>query len=396
MVDQPTRILRLIVRLNIAGPTHQAILLASAMDELNYETTLVVGGSPDETDSMAYLTADYGVEPLFVDALRPYLNPVRNVVALWALYRLMRQLRPDIVHTHTTTAGFLGRIAARLARVPIVVHTLHTHPFEGYYNRWRTRLFVVMERIGARLSDSIIALSENLRRELVETRHITSKKRITVLPLGFDLETFAKTQRQRGAFRADWDVAHDAPLVGIVGRLWPVKNHALFLEAAARVRDQLPAARFVIVGDGLLRDKLEAHAQSLGIRDAVIFTGWQQHLEDIFSDLDVLVISSTNEGTPVPIIEALAAGCPVVATRVGGIPDLLDGGKWGDLVPSGNATALAEAVVRVIKHPPDTSEAQQVMLNRYDIQRLAHDLDSLYRGLQAKRKHQTQAMKAIP
>lgn len=395
MATHPTRILRLIVRLNIAGPTHQAILLTAALKKLDYEPYLVVGGSPDETDSMSYLAEEYEVEPIFVPQLRPYLNPIRNLIALWTLYRLIKQLEPDIVHTHTTTAGFLGRIAARLAGVPVVVHTLHTHPFRGYYNRLRTRLFEYMERIGAYFSDSIITLSEGLRKELVETYHITRRNRITVLPLGFDLTTLAQTKRHTGNFRSDWDIPDDAPLIGIVGRIWPVKNHELFLDAAARIREQLPNAHFVIVGDGILRPRIEAQAKRLGISDVVIFTGWQQHLEDIYSDMDVLVTSSKNEGTPVPIIEALAAGCPVVATEVGGIPDLLDGGKWGEMVPSDNAIALCEAVVRSIKHPPDTTEAQGAMLSRYDIQRLAQDLDSLYRGLRTMRKHQTQTMRAV-
>jgi len=386
MPEQPIRILRLIVRLNVAGPTLQAILLTNALQDQGYETHLACGGSPEEADSMLYVAQEYDVDPTYVPELFPYLSPLRNYRAFLAIRRLIREVQPDIVHTHTTTAGFLGRIAARMSGVPVVVHTLHTHPFQGYYNRLRTNLFIFMERIGARFSDSIITLSESLRRELVEEYDITSKNRITVLPLGFDLSSFAAVERKQGTFREAWNIPANAPLVGIIGRLLPVKNHRLFLRAAALVRAQRPEARFVIVGNGEQREPLREFAAELGLTDAVTFTGWQQDVEQIYSDLDVLVTSSLNEGTPVPIIEALAAGCPVVATRVGGIPDLLDGGRLGALVESGDENALAAAILKTIQNPPEMAEAQQTMLNRYSIERLAQDLDSLYRGLLAKKR----------
>ncbi len=386
MTEKPIRILRLIVRLNVAGPTLQAILLTDALQEQGYETYLACGGSPDEADSMLYVAREYDITPTFVPELFPYLNPLRNIEAFLAVRRLIREVQPDIVHTHTTTAGFLGRIAARMVGVPVVVHTLHTHPFKGYYNQARTNLFIIMERIGAYFSDSIITLSESLRRELVDKYHITSKNRITVLPLGFDLRSFAAIKRKQGSFREAWHIPADAPLVGIIGRLLPVKNHRLFLTAAAKVRAKIPEAQFVIVGDGEQRSDLQDVVRELGLTEAVIFTGWQQNVEQIYSDLDVLVTSSLNEGTPVPIIEAIASGCPVVATRVGGIPDLLERGRLGTLVESGDADALANAIVHTLQNPPDMTEAQQTMLQRYGIERLAQDLDSLYHGLLAKKK----------
>lgn len=386
MTEKPIRILRLIVRLNVAGPTLQAILLTDALQQQGYETFLACGGSPDEADSMLYVAQEYHVDPIFVPELFPYLNPLRNLEAFLAIRRVIQDVQPDIVHTHTTTAGFLGRIAARMLGVPVVVHTLHTHPFQGYYNKARTNLFIIMERIGAYFSDSIITLSESLRRELVEKYRITSKNRITVLPLGFDLRSFAAVKRKQGTFRTDWNIPADAPLVGIIGRLLPVKNHRLFLNAAVKVRAQIPDAQFVIVGNGEQRQPLQAMGHDLALDNAVIFTGWQQHMEQIYSDLDVLVTSSLNEGTPVPIIEAISTCCPVVATRVGGIPDLLEGGRLGTLVESDDADALAEAIIATLQNPPDMTDAQQTMLNRYAIERLADDLDSLYRGLLAKKK----------
>lgn len=382
MSERVTRILRIIPSMNISGPAMQAILLSSAMNRMGYEG-LLIGGTSEESASMQELAAKYGLEALLLPELN-YDFPLKAWPAFWRLYQIIREYKPDIVHTHNPRAGFLGRIAARLAGVPVIVHTLHEYPFRGYYRRLSTILFVYMERIGAYFSDSIITLSESLRKALVDTYGVTSKNRITVLPLGFDLQSFANIKRHLGDFRKEWGIAEDVPLVGIVGRLLPVKNHSLFLEAAAKVLDALPNARFVIVGDGEERAKLEEAAKGLG--GAVIFTGWQQNVERIYSDLDLLVISSLNEGTPVPIIEALAAGCPVVATHVGGVGDLLDGGRLGALVPSGDADALAAAMLRSLEARPDMKAAQETMLKRYGIERLAKDMDSLYRGLLAKKK----------
>jgi len=384
MSDQPTRILRIITGLQISGPALQALLLTAQMQQQGYQSWLV-SGSHQPGDSLTQLAQEYDVPLITAPAMRFSMNPLHYINTVRQLYRIMQQMQPDIVHTHTTTAGFVGRLTARLAGVPVVVHTLHEHPFQGYYNRAQTLAFVMLERIGAYLSDSIITLSESLRKELSDRYHITHKKRITVLPLGFDLTVFSQTKRHQGNFRAAWSIPEEALLVGIVGRLLPVKNHTLFLQAAARIREQLPAVCFVIVGDGEQRAYLESLTPQLGLSDTVIFTGWQQHMEHIYSDLDVLAISSWNEGMPVPLIEALAAGCPVVATDVGGISDLLDAGRLGQLVPSGDVQAFADALMQTLNNPPDPKTGRETMLHRYSIENLAQDLDSLYQGLFAQK-----------
>lgn len=382
--NQPKRILRVISQLNVSGPAVQAVLLCNELSKMGYECILVSSEPLDAQDSLGYLAEDYHIKPILIPEFR-YRYAWGAIPALWALYKLMRELKPDIVHTHNPRGGFLGRLAARLAGVPVVVHTLHEYPFRGYYSRFRTIMFIYMERFGAYFSDSIITLSQSLRHALVETYAITRKSRITVLPLGFDLQSFADTKRHQGAFRDQWDIRHDVPLVGIIGRLMPVKNHHLFLEACVDVLKAMPNARFVIVGDGEERTVLENYASELGLSERIIFTGWQQQLERIYSDLDVLVSSSLNEGTPVPIMEALSAGCPVVATDVGGLADLLDNGNLGALVPSKDKDALSNAIIETLTHPPKMAHAQETMLRRYGIQRLAEDLDGLYRGLLAKK-----------
>jgi glycosyltransferase involved in cell wall biosynthesis len=385
-MTEPIRIVRIIARLNVGGPAIHVALLTEKLSALGYVSTLVCGTINADEGDMIYYAESHGVQPLILPELGRTLNPLRDVITIWKLYRLLRRLKPDVVHTHTAKAGFVGRIAAWLAGVPVIVHTFHGHVFQGYFSPRTTQIFITLERLTARISDTVITLTEGLRRELADEYRITPSAHITVLPLGLDLAPFAAVQRKNGAFRRAHNIPANAPLIGIVGRLVPVKNHALFLQAAAQIYRQIPVARFVIVGDGELRAEIEAQAQALGLTDALTFTGWVRDLVPIYADLDALVISSLNEGTPVSVIEALTVGCPVVTTAVGGLPDLLDQGALGTLVPSGDANALAAGVIKVLRQPPDGTPASTLMLDRYGIDRLVQDLNSLYRGLLAKKR----------
>lgn len=387
-MSEPIKILRLIARLNVGGPAIHVSLLTQKLRPPAYESTLVCGTiDPDEGD-MQYYAEERGVHPIVIPELGRALHPLRDLITIYRVYRLIRHLKPDIVHTHTAKAGFVGRIAAWLAGVPVIVHTFHGHVFHGYFSPLLTRVFLLLERLTARISTAVITLSEDLRRDLAETYRIARRSKITVLPLGLDLAGFAAAPRRTGQFRQQIGVAEGVPLVGIVGRLVPVKNHALFLEAAARIHAHQPDVRFVIVGDGELRAELEARVDALGLRSVVTFTGWLRDLIPVYSDLDVLVISSINEGTPVSVIEALAAGCPVVTTAVGGLRDLLENGALGTLVPAGDAAALSTAIEAVIAQPEAhlaiAQRARAIMLERYGIDRLVQDLDELYRALLAR------------
>jgi glycosyltransferase involved in cell wall biosynthesis len=241
-----------------------------------------------------------------------------------------------------------------------------------------------MERVLGSLTTRIIAVSEQVKRDLVDYR-VANPDKISVIPLGFELQPFLDSANQRGSFRRELGVSNGAPLVGIVGRIFPIKNHRLFLNAAARVAAEEKAARFVVVGDGALRQQMEEHANGLGIADRVIFTGWRRDLPRIYADLDVLVVSSNNEGTPVSAIEAMASGCPVVATRVGGLPDLIEDGETGCLVPQRDADALATAVLRLLR---DRATARRIgqaarakVAERFTTERLVADIERLYTDL---------------
>ncbi len=385
-MTQPIKIMHIIARLNIGGTTTHVVLLTQRLGAPTYASTLVSGVIGDDEGDMIYYAEERDVTPIIIPELGRSLHPVRDLLTLWKVYRLIREMQPDIVHTHTAKAGFIGRIAAWLARVPVITHTFHGHVFHGYFSPTMTRVFILLERLTAAMSDTVITMTESLRRELAEQYRIARRSKITVLPYGLDLDAFANATRGAGVFRRQHNIAPAAPLIGIVGRLVPVKNHELFLQAARIIQQQLPDARFALVGDGELRAELEARAEALGLREVCIFTGWVKAVEDVYADLDVNVISSVNEGAPTSVIESLVARCPVVGTAVGGLPDLLDGGALGALVPSGDADALAAAIIATLENPPDPENARRLLLHRFGIERLAQDLDQLYRALLNKKR----------
>lgn len=384
--DEPIRIVYIVTHLRMGSPAMHAALLAQRFGPPAYQSWLMCGTHGDTGGDMAFFAEAHGVHPVYIPEMANSINPLSNLLVIWHLYRLLREIRPQVVHTHMAKAGFVGRAAAWLAGVPVIVHTFHGHVFRAHYSPLLVGLFIFLERATARLSDTIITLTQSLRHELVEDFRIARASRMTILPLGLDLDAFAQAPRKTGVFRSQWGIRPDAALIGIVGRLVPVKNHALFLRAAALVKAQLPDAHFVIVGDGELRADLEAQVDILGLREAVVFTGWQRDLVPFYSDLDVLVISSVSEGTPTPIIEALAASVPVVATAVGGVPDMLDHGQLGMLALPDNPESLANTILLALRTPLDGARARQLILNRYGIDRLVRDLDSLYHGLLIKKR----------
>jgi glycosyltransferase involved in cell wall biosynthesis len=381
------KVVRVIARLNIGGPAIHVINLTADLDPTRFESLLVTGTESRGEGSMLDLARARGVTPVIIPGMvgEATLNQ-RDLMAFIALYRLFRQERPHIVHTHTAKAGVLGRLAARLAGVPVVVHTFHGHVLQGYYSPLKNWLLRRAERGLGLLSDRLVTVSEQVKRDLVRY-HVAGAEKITVIPLGLDLEPFLAGAGQRGKLRRELGLSDGEPLVGIVGRIFPIKNHRLFLEAAARVARELESARFLVVGDGVLRPAMEDYAGALGIADRVIFTGWRRDLPVIYPDLDVLVVSSDNEGTPVSAIEAMAAGCPVVATRVGGLPDLIADGETGCLVPPRDPAALAAGILQLLQHPDAARRlgeaAQATVAERFAVKRLCRDVEDLYEELLA-------------
>ena len=386
---EPIRVLHVIARLNIGGTASHVILLTQLLSTPRFAPLLVAGQvSPAEGD-MSYLAAEKGVTPYIIPELGREIRWQDDVIVLWKFYRLMRAQRPTIVHTHTAKAGLLGRVAAKLAGVPIIVHTFHGHVFHSYFSPRKTQLFLWLERLLGKLTDAIITVSPQQRAEIL-AYGIGAPDKVRAIDLGLELEQFVDRRGPRGKFRQELGIGADVPLIGIVARLVPVKGHAYFLAAAQQVLAQFADAEFVIIGDGELRGALEQQADVSGIRPHVHFTGFRRDLADIYADLDVVVLSSLNEGLPVSLIEAMAAGKPVVAAQVGGVRDLVAHEKTGLLVPPKDSLALAQGISRMLSLPLQARVAmgqagRASVYPKYQINTLVENVEALYEELLARK-----------
>jgi glycosyltransferase involved in cell wall biosynthesis len=381
-VPAPIKVLRVITRLNIGGPAIHAILLTSALDDgAQFRSTLVTGVTAPHEGDMLDLARARAVEPVSLPALGREISPLDDLVALARLVRIVRECRPDVVHTHMAKAGTVGRLAARICGVPLIVHTYHGHVFHSYFGRSRTRLFLLIERALGLATHRIIVVGDGQRDEIA-SYGVAPLTRIESIRLGLELSPFLRAEDARGTLRRELGIDPSTPLVGIVARLVPIKAHEVFFEAAARIRVALPNARFVVVGDGERRAALEALVRTLGLAETVIFLGWRRDMASVYADLDVVALTSLNEGSPVALIEALAAARPVVSTAVGGVPEVVIHGETGLTVGVSDASALAAAVLAVLH---DRSLAARLgaagrrhVYPRYDSSRLVNDVRNLY------------------
>ncbi|HWA54267.1 MAG TPA: glycosyltransferase [Solirubrobacterales bacterium] len=369
--------------MNLGGPAHHVALLSRGLAGRDYETLLVTGrvgaGEEEHTDLD-------GIRVRYLDRLGPEIRPLQDILALIALIRLVRAYRPDIVETHTAKAGMLGRLAALLARRerPIVIHTYHGHVLRGYFGPLKTRAFRAIERALAKASDRLVGVSAATVEELVELG-VAPRSKFTVVPLGLELGPFlALGPASNGSFREEIGTAEDEVLFTYTGRLVPIKRPELMLRSLARARRQGAPARVAVVGDGLLRPQLEALARSLGCAGAVDFLGYRRDLARIAAGSDAALLTSDNEGTPVALIEAAAAGRPLVATAVGGVPDIVIEGA-GLLAPPGDEGGLAAAISRISAEPDLRramgARARENVAAKFTVDRLLDDVDALYSRL---------------
>jgi glycosyltransferase involved in cell wall biosynthesis len=404
-----TKVIRIIARLNVGGPAKHVVWLTSGLQDAGFDTLLVAGKVPEGEEDMSYFAYDTGVRPLYFREMSREIS-LKDVVAVWRLFRLFLREQPDIVHTHTAKAGTVGRSAGFLYRwlTPGIfvgrpreckfVHTYHGHVFHSYYGPGRTKVFLAIERLLARLvTDRLIVVSKQQATEIGETYRVGRSGQIKVIPLGLDLGLFVDHASRRAHFRHELCIPDDAILVGIVGRLTEIKNHQMFLNVVARLKAIDPACRrqgavrFIVIGDGGLRDSLELQTQALGLEKDVIFVGSRIDPEYFYPALDVVALTSRNEGTPLTLIEAMANARPVVATTVGGVVDLLgevveDGPyevrRRGIGVRAGDEEGFVAALSRIIRdrslrHELGERGLEFVEVN-YSKERLFEDIKNLY------------------
>jgi glycosyltransferase involved in cell wall biosynthesis len=389
----PIPVVRIITRLNIGGPSIQAATLTSRLEAHGFHTHLVHGRLGAGEGDMQYLLPAQGDGATYLHALQRPLAPAADLGALMQIYRLLCRVRPAIVHTHMAKAGAVGRTAAvaynRTAgrqRPARLVHTYHGHVLEGYFGAAKTSVFIRTERVLARATDRLIAISPRIRDELVASYRIGDASQYAVVPLGFDLSPFARIDDDgRRAARKELGLPADAPVVTTVGRLTAIKQHDLLLTAARTIVGDHPSAVFLVAGDGERRREIEAMARVLQVEQHVRFLGWRRDLATIYAATDVFVLTSRQEGTPVALIEAMASGVPGVSTDVGGVRDVIADATMGVLVPPDAAAGIAAGIRGLLSDNAGRvamgARARAHVLGRFTLDRLVADMVSLYRRL---------------
>jgi glycosyltransferase involved in cell wall biosynthesis len=382
------RILRVIARLNMGGPALHVAYLTDGLKKRGYDTTLVAGSLARGEDSMAFVADARDVPVTRIDELGREISPLRDLVATFRLARLIRREQPQILHTHTAKAGTVGRVAALLAgsrRPPIVVHTFHGHVLRGYFGPVQSLFFRFLERWLAARTTALIAVSPQVRDDLVSLG-IAPRERFAVIRLGIEVdERIAPEQNGLMESRRYLGIPDDRFAVGWIGRMTAVKRTDDVLVAFKRLRENGVEATLCMVGDGPDRAGLEQRAHDLGIVRDTLFLGYQEDVAPFYAAFDALVLPSSNEGTPVSVIEALGAGRPVVATRVGGVPDVVRDGEDGFLVEPGATEELADRLEQLARDPALRERmgklGRERVLPRYAVERLVADVDQLYRSL---------------
>ncbi|MGC8627422.1 MAG: glycosyltransferase [Acidimicrobiales bacterium] len=368
-------VLLLLTRMNIGGPAKQVAELAKGLSaELRVR---VAAGQPPEHEGEIQ-DPEVAVEP--VPLVRP-LRPLTDARGLFAVRNLLGRTAPGVLHTHMAKAGALGRLAASSRRPgPRLVHTFHGHVLEGYFGPAQRTAFLQVERALARRTDVLVTVSPEVRDELLGLG-VGKPAQYRVIPLGFDLSRFMSVGGQSGQLRSALGLGADVPLAGVLGRLVPVKDHATLLSALAGIA----RLHLAVLGDGELRQELEASARRLGVADRVHFTGWWADVPAALADMDMVVLPSRNEGTPVALIEALAAARPVVATAVGGVGQVVQDGETGWLCPPGDTFKLAELMARVLAQPAESRrmavEGRRRVSQRFGRQRMLDEHRDLYNEL---------------
>jgi glycosyltransferase involved in cell wall biosynthesis len=381
------RVVQVIARLNIGGPAIHVISLTQLLDQRGYATTLVRGTEDPSEGSMDHLAEQLNVHPLYVPSLRR--NPgIHDLHALVTLFFIIARERPQVVHTHAAKAGTLGRLAALMApgrSTRVLVHTFHGHSLTGYFSSLATRVFLAIERFLAKHTTCLIAVSEEVRDDLVALG-VARAEAFEVIPLGFDLSPFLVTdpeRSRRGArLRAELGISSDARLITLVARLVPIKRVDRFLRVALRLAER-EDTHFLVVGDGELRGSLQASTDARALVHRVTWAGFRRDIPDVCFASDVVVLTSDNEGTPVSLIEALAAATPVVSTKVGGVATVVRDGETGLLARQDDDAGLAEAITRLLDDSQLANElatrGREHALREFGQERLVGDLDDLYR-----------------
>ncbi|MEZ4885379.1 MAG: glycosyltransferase family 4 protein [Chitinophagales bacterium] len=386
------KILRIINRLNLGGPTFNVALLSKYLKP-EFETQIVAGMKDETEASSEFILDKMGLKPRYIPNMYRSIHPTKDFAAYQDIKKIIQEYKPDIVHTHAAKSGTLGRLAAKECGVPVIVHTFHGHVFHSYFGPLKTRLYLEIERYLAKFSSKIVAISPEQKKELSEDYQVCNPNHIEVVPLGFDLSKFQENQiDKRIDFRQKYQIADNEVAIAIVGRLVPIKNHSLFLNALKELLNKsTQKIRAFIVGDGEERTNMENLATELNIPFAtpenfhkapLTFTSWITDVDEVYAGADVVALSSLNEGTPVSLIEAQAANKPIVTTNVGGVKDVVIPNQTALLSPSKCVESFAHNLQQLVEDSTLRSQMGQdgyeYVAQKYSYQRLTDDMAQLY------------------
>lgn len=388
------RVLRIINRFNLGGPTYNAAYLTKFLPA-EFET-LLVGGLKDESEeSSMHILNQLNLKPIILDEMRREVNLFDDRLAYQKIKNIIKEFKPDIVHTHASKPGALGRLAAHELKVPVIVHTFHGHSFHSYFNPIKTAFYRKIERYLATKSNAIIALSEKQKDELVEEHKICEASKVVIVPLGFDLMRFqSNIESKRNTFRTQYHLSDDDIALGIIGRLVPIKNHDLFLRAIKILKYRSKnKIRAFVVGDGEEKQRLMELCNLIDLsfsdkpedKATVTFTSWIKDIDYVNAGVDIVCLTSKNEGTPVSLIEAQAANKPIVSTKVGGIENIVIPGQTALLSETNNHVTLANNLLRLVEdqklRAEFGSDGWSYVRQKFHYERLVNDMSELYTRL---------------
>lgn len=387
-MDKKIKVVRIINRFNLGGPTFNATFLTRFLSD-EFETTLI-GGVPDkgETNSL-HILKEYGIKPIVLPEMSRAINISQEYRAYKKIKKILKEIQPDIVHTHASKAGLLGRMAAFSLRTPVVVHTFHGHVFHSYFGKFKTTFFKQIERYLAKKSTGIIAISALQKHELADVHKIVNQEKIKVIPLGFDLQKFQEERiEKREAVRAQYKLSDDEVAITIIGRLAPIKDHDYFLNVIEEVLKQTPQEiKVFIVGDGSEKNHIEDRVNKLNeaYPNRIMMTSWILDIATFIQGMDIVCLTSKNEGTPVSLIEAQAAGVPVISTDVGGVRDAMEDGKSGFVVKRENIETYIKNLRLLIEDDKLREKisifGQKNATEKFGYQRLVLEMEDYYKEL---------------
>jgi glycosyltransferase involved in cell wall biosynthesis len=390
------KVLRIINRLNIGGPSLNAAFLSKYIPENEYESVLLYGQNDIGEESALYLFDELGLKPILVENMHRRISFFNDFKAFLFIYKYIKRYKPDIVHTHASKAGLLGRLAAKLAGVSVIIHTFHGNVFEGYFGKVMTFIILTIERTLAKFSTKIISISESQKKDLVEKYKIVSGDKVAMVKLGFDLTKFkTNIDVKRNDFRGFWNIPADELVITIIGRLAPIKNHTLFIDAVVNLKKK-NTIKFtaLVVGDGELRELLFSKCieNDLVIQygekqdeqkvSDIIFTSWVKDIDKVIAASDIVCLTSINEGTPVCLIESISGSTPVVSTRVGGIEDIMgpnEGALLSDLTIENFDISLRTVINNLEHYTKCANEASSTVIEKFSYRRLVSDIDTIYK-----------------